>query len=172
MGSGRFLSIALWAISLYCLLPGSGYGADGGEKSGLDFKRGYDINTVATVAGRVVSLPQGEQANYIFTITNNDGATYISLGPSSFWEKRGSPIRLNDEITAKGSKAQGQDGKLYLLTQKLVNQTSGAELELRNVRGEPVWSGRNTGAMRREHPTGMGRQAGGMMRSGGGMMRR
>lgn len=35
-----------------------GFGSDDKGKSGLDFNRGYDINTVATVSGCVTSLPR------------------------------------------------------------------------------------------------------------------
>ena len=181
MTTGRFFSITLWVILLNCLLicvvfVDAGFGDDTG-KSGLDFNRGYDINTVTTVTGRVVSLPQDEQANTIFEIKSGNESFNIFIGPGSFWEKKEIPIHLNDEIAAKGSKAQGQDGKLYLLTQRLVNKTTGAQVELRNENGAPAWFGRNMGA---ERPSGGERQSGGammrgggaIMRSGGGMMRR
>lgn len=178
MTTGRFCTIMTLAIILNCLLIGVvfvnvGFGGDTG-KSGLDFNQGYDINTVTTVSGRVASLPHEDQRdNYVFEIKTSAESINICVGPGSFWEKKEIPVRLNDEITAKGSKAQGQDGKLYLLTQKLVNKTTGIQLELRNDKGEPAWSGRSMNVMRPERPTGGDRQPGGtMMRSGGGMMRR
>jgi hypothetical protein len=177
MTRGRFYSI-ITAILLSCLLIGvvfvnTGFGDDTG-KSGLDFNQGYDVNTVTTVSGRVASLPhENQQDNTVFEIKNGTEFINICIGPGSFWEKKEMPVRLNDEITAKGSKAQGQDGKLYLLTQKLVNKTTGAQLELRSDKGEPVWSGRSMSITRPERPAGMERQMGGsIMRSGGGMMRR
>lgn len=180
MTTGRLCLIMTLAVLLNCLLfgvvfVGAGFGDDTG-KSGLDFNQGYDINTVTTVSGQVASLPrQGQRGNYFFEIKNGNESINIFIGPGSFWEKKEIPVRLNDEITAKGSKAQGQDGELYLLTQKLVNRTTGAQLELRNDKGEPAWSGRSMNVMRPERPTGGGRQQGGaMMRGGGGggMMRR
>jgi len=178
MTAGRLCSIMTLAVLLNCLLlgvvfVGAGFGDETG-KSGLDFNQGYDINTVATVSGQVASLPrQGQRENYLFEIKNGNESINIFIGPGSFWEKKEIPVRLNDEITAKGSKAQGQDGKLYLLTQKLVNRTTGAQLELRNDKGEPAWSGRRMNVIRTERPAGLERQQGGaMMRGGGGMMRR
>lgn len=178
MTPGRWCSLITRAIILNCLLIavvfiGVGFGEDVG-KSGLDFNQGYDINTVTTVSGRVASLPREDRRdNYVFEIKNGNESINICLGPGSFWEKKEMPVRLNDEITAKGSKAQGQDGKLYLLTQKLVNKTSGTQLELRNDKGEPVWSGRSMNVLRRDLPAGGERQPGGiMMRGGGAMMRR
>lgn len=95
----------------------------------------------------------------------------ICVGPKSYWEKQGIAISLNDDLSVKGSKAQGQDGKSYVLAQKLMNKTTGAQVDLRNDKGEPVLSGRNTSGTRMESTGSMRDQGGGMMRSGGGMMR-
>lgn len=176
MTMGCFKKILPWALLLICLFTGTasasffGFGSDDKGKSGLDFNRGYDINTVATVSGRVTSLPhEGDRGQFLLEIRAGSESVNVSLGPGSFWEKKGIQVRLNDEITAKGSKAQGEDGKSYLLTQKLVNRTTGAQIELRSERGDPAWLGRGLGQERSSG--GMMFQGGGMMRSGGGMMR-
>jgi hypothetical protein len=175
---GRFFSIIIWAISLNCLLIGTVFagfwGSDDKGKSGLDFNRGYDVNTVSTTSGRSVSLPHpGENKNIIVEIKSGYETLNICVGPEAYWGKKGIAINLNDEINVKGSKAQGKDGKSYILAQKLVNRTTGAQVELRSEKGEPAWSGRNMDSMRSERPAGgMGNQGGGMMRGGGGMMRR
>jgi hypothetical protein len=151
------------------------WGSDDKGKSGLDFYHGYDINTVSTISGRVVSQPhQGEQGNSIVEIKRGSETLTVSVGPGSYWEKKGFAISLNDELSVKGSRAQGQDGKSYLLAQKLVNRTTGAQLELRNEKGEPAWSGSSMKGSRSEGGAGgmMRSQGGGMMRGGGGMMRR
>lgn len=178
MAPGRFSLICMTAILLSCHLPGTAFagffGNDDKGKSGLDFTTGYDINTVSTISGRVVSLPHaGEKENTIVEIKSGNGTLNICVGPGSYWEKKGIAISINDDLLVKGSKAQGQDGKSYVLAQKLVNRTTGTQVDLRNDRGEPAWSGRNTGSTRMESPAGgMRSQGGGMMRSGGGMMRR
>ena len=175
---GRFFSIIIWAIVLNCLLVGTVFagffGSDDKGKSGLDFNRGYDVNTVSTMSGRAVALPHtGEKENTIVEIKNGNETLNICVGPEAYWRKEGIAINLNDEITVKGSKAQGQDGKSYILAQKLVNRTTGAQVELRSEKGEPAWSGRNMNGMGSEHPAGgMRNQGSGMMRGGGGMMRR
>jgi hypothetical protein len=150
------------------------FGGDDKGKSGLDFTSGYDINTVSTMSGRVTSLPHsGEKENVIVEIRSGNETLNISVGPGSFWEKKGIAINVNDDLSVKGSKAQGQDGKSYVLAQKLVNRTTGAQVDLRSEKGKPAWSGRDTNSMRSESPVGgMRNQGGGMMRSGGGMMRR
>lgn len=176
--TGRFFSIIMCAFIFNCLLIGTVFagffGSDDKGKSGLDFTSGYDINTVTTISGRVISLPhRGEKENVIIEIRSGNDSLNICVGPGSYWEKRGIAINLNDELIVKGSKAQGKDGKSYLLTQRLVNRTTGAQMDLRSEKGEPAWSGAEMNGMRPESPAGgMRNQGGGMMRNGGGMMRR
>jgi hypothetical protein len=179
MTPGRFSLICIRAILLNSLLFGTAFagffGSDDKGKSGLDFNGGYDINTVTTMSGRVISLPhQGEKENTIIEIKSGNESLNICLGPGSYWDKKGIAINLNDDLSVKGSKAQGQDGKSYVLAQKLVNKTTGAQVDLRNDKGEPAWPGRNTNSTRMDSPAGGMRSqgGGGMMRSGGGMMRR
>lgn len=150
------------------------FGSDEKGKSGLDFTSGYDINTVTTMSGRVISLPHpGEKENTIVEIKSGNESLNICLGPGSFWEKKGIAINVNDDLSVKGSKAQGQDGKSYVLARKLVNKSTGAQVDLRNDKGEPVWSGRNTSNTGMSSPLGgMRNQGGSMMRSGGGSMMR
>jgi hypothetical protein len=174
----RFFRLILWAVVSLCLQQGTafalfGFGSSEEGKSGLDFARGYDINTVTTVTGRVVSLPQPqEHAPTIIEISSGNDKLYVYVGPAAFWEKNGIPLHVNDELLVKGSKAQGRDGKVYVLTQKLTNRTTGTKLELRSEKGEPAWSGRGERSMHHEHNSGgMHHQGHDMMRGGGGMMR-
>ena len=173
----RFLFAIICAITLNCGHAGTVFagffGSDEG-KSGLDFNGGYDTNTVSTMSGRVTSLPHaGEKNDVVVAIKSGSETLNISVGPGSYWEKKGIAISENDELSVKGSKAQGKDGKSYVLAQKLVNRTTGAQVDLRNDKGEPAWSGRNLNSMRSEGTAGSMRSHGGnMMRSsGGGMMR-
>lgn len=175
MMTRRITSVCALAALFISLETGSasagffGFGGDDRGKSGLDFSHGYDVNTVGTVTGRVTSQPRaGEGEQYLFEVRDGAETVSVSVGPGGFWEKKGIPIRVNDEISAKGAKAQGQDGKTYLLTQKIVNRTTGGQYELRSEKGDPLWAGRPVGGgrMRSEGQRFMG---GGMMR-GGGMM--
>jgi hypothetical protein len=174
---GRTTSMLILAILVNALLCGPafagffGFGSDDKDKSGLNFNRGYDINTVATVSGRVISLQrQGGRDQYLIGVKSGSETVHLAVGPGSFWDRKGIPVRINDEISARGSKAQGQDGQSYLLTQKLVNRTTGTQLELRSENGEPAWSGSGSG-MGEQRSSGMRFQGGGMMRGGFGMMR-
>lgn len=173
----RSLLVILCAITLSCGQAGTahaGFFGSDQQKSGLDFNAGYDINTVSTVSGRVISLPHPTEKDSVMVGIQSGHETWnISVGPGSHWEKNGIAIDLSDELSVKGSRAQGKDGKSYLLAQKLVNRTSGAQLELRNDKGEAAWgSGRSLHQTRPEGAVGgMRNQGGGMLRSGGGMMR-
>jgi len=175
--STRLLPVIICAIILNCAQAGTAFAGFFGsdeQKSGLDFNRGYDVNTVSTISGRVSSLPHpGEKDNVLIEIKSGGETLNISVGPGSYWEKNGLAVKLNDELSVKGSKAQGKDGKSYLLAQKLVNRSTGAQLDLRNDKGEGVWSGKNQSSMKSEGTAGsMRNQGGSMMRSGdGGMMR-
>ena len=174
MTKERFSLVITLASILICLLAGAafagfGFGGDDLGKSGLDFNKGYDVNTVTTVSGRVGSPPRTDEKEQVFVDVKAGGEVIsLSLGPKSYWEKKDFPLHPNDDITAKGSKAQGKDGKTYLLVQKLSNRTTGAQTEVRSERGGPAWSGRNAGGMMFGGPGG----GGGMMRGGGGGMMR
>lgn len=178
MTRGGVSSILTLAMLLNCLLVGAasagffGFGADEKGKSGLDFNRGYDINTVATVSGRVTALPhQGDGEQYVIEIKCGSESVNVSVGPGSYWKKMGIPIRLNDEISAKGSMAQGEDGKAYLLAQKLVNRSTDSQLELRSEKGAPVWPGRGAAGMGQWRSEGQRFQGGGSIMGGSGFMR-
>ncbi|WP_236026876.1 DNA-binding protein [Geomonas diazotrophica] len=148
-----------------------GFGSDNTGKSGLDFNRGYDLNTVGSVSGRVSAAPhQVENEQYILEVHTASGTVNLSVGPGGFWQKKGIAVRVNDEISAKGARAQGQDGKDYLLTQKLVNKTTGAAVELRSESGEPAWSSKGAGASMRSQDGRFGGGLGGGFMRGGGMM--
>ncbi|TWJ19761.1 DNA-binding protein [Geobacter argillaceus] len=173
----RFFSVMMVVILLHHLMvttvfAGFGFGSDELGKSGLDFANGYDVNTVTTVSGRMGSNPQpGEKEQVFAEIKVGNETINLSLGPKNVWERKGVPLRTGDDITVKGSKAQGKDGKTYLLVEKLTNRTTGAQVVLRNERGGPAWIGRNASGAMSDSPSGGMMQGGGMSR-GGGMMRR
>ena len=178
MTTGRFTSLIVTAaIFLNCQLIGTafagfGFGGNDVGKSGLDFNKGYDTNTVATVTGRVISLQSTDDKEHVFVeIETGSETVSLNLGPKYFWEGKSFPLHPNDDITAKGSMAQGRDGKTYLMVQKLSNRTAGSQVELRNDSGGAVWSRRYSNGRTLNNPAGGMTRGGGMMRGGGGMMR-
>jgi hypothetical protein len=182
MKSGRFLLQVMLIAAIRCQLTesafaGFGFGSSETSKSGLDFNSGYDINTVSTIVGRVASLPRTGDGHAV-TIDAKSGSDtlHLCVGPDSFWNKSGIQVHLNDEITVKGSRAQGKDGKMYLLVQKLENRTTGEKVELRTAAGKPCWrsDGNNLDLSSKGQDSSGGRmmRGGGMMRNGGGGMMR
>ncbi len=177
MAPGRFFPIIVLTVVLNCYPTGAafagfGFGGDDAGKSGLDFNKGYDVNTVATVTGRVLSGPRTGDKEHIFVEIKAGSETIsLNLGPKTYWEGKEFPVHPNDDIIAKGSKAQGKDGKTYLLVQKFSDRTNGSQLTLRSDSGSPAWSGLNASGMMTDNPAGGMQRGGGMMRGGGGVMR-
>ncbi len=174
MRSNFFSLLILLTITASCLLTGTAFAGDVIGKSGLDLDRGYDVNTVSTISGRVIAMPHATDREIVIVgISSGTETVHLSVGPSSYWEKHGIQIHLDDDITVKGAKAQGKDGKIYLLVRKLENRTTGSRVEMRNEQGEAAWNGAHIRPTINERASGGQRhQGGGMMRGGGGMMRR
>lgn len=115
--------------------------------SGLDVTAGYDINTVTTMRGTVISSPsridKSEHAQ--MTITTQKGIVTVLLGPWAYWERQGFAINREQQISVTGSSAQGKDGSEYIFAQKLENITTNTTITLRAETGSPMWSRSGSG---------------------------
>lgn len=146
------------------------WGANGDNHASLNLKSGYDVNTVTTVTGQVIAIQTGaERPNVELEIEANGARMIICLGPQSYWAEQGVPFKPGDELTVHGSKAQGRDGIIYLLAQKITGARPELNVVLRDESGRPVWAGngmrckegqRNNGTMPRRQPS-PGGQGGG-----------
>ncbi len=147
MGSGRFIPtfIALLLLSL-----GQGTHADAGwgfgqgwgwRTGGLNLDHGYDVNTVVSVTGRVMTLTVKDERHVFAEVRADEETLYLVLGPQWYWDRHGIAIRPNDTVAAWGSKARDEEGATYILTQRVVNRTTGTEAVLRGETGKPVWAG-------------------------------
>jgi len=142
--------------------------------SGLDVTAGYDVNTVTTIRGTVISPParidQSEHTQ--MTVTTQQGVVTVLLGPWDYWQQQNFTVSRGQDVSITGSRAQGKDGSLYLFAQKLDNKTSGTSITLRAETGSPFWSrsgggvGNGSGVGQR---SGSGAGAGYSYRGGGGM---
>jgi hypothetical protein len=167
MKSGRF-----FIFLVFLLIGGSfpvsnavafwGFGEEKGE-SGLDFEHGYDLNTVTTVKGKVISVESADGSGPV-TITMARGKEIIHAvaAPKWFWFDRGISIKPGDELKVVGAKAQGKDGEMYVISREIANITSGEEAVIRDKSGRPAWKGGGR----------MGRGSGGGMQRGFGGGRR
>ena len=164
MKPGRFFTLLLFLL-LVGILPATnaaafwGFGEEKG-KSGLDFEGGYDLNTVTTVRGRVLSVDAGDGGGpVIIAISQGDGTIHAVAAPKWFWSDRGISVRPDDELQVKGAKAQGKDGEMYIISREISNLSNGEGVILRDDAGRPAWRGGGR----------MERRGGGMQhRSGGG----
>jgi hypothetical protein len=153
LGAGSFfqpaLSHAFW-----------GFGDDAvRERSGLDFDRGYDRNTETTVRGKVVSVEPGEGSGPVMIIIRQGGGELsVVAAPAWYWSDGGIPVKPKDELVVTGSKAQGKDGKIYLISRVITNQSGSETVTLRDESGRPGWHG---GSRMRNGATGFQHRMGG-----------
>ncbi len=169
MKSGRFFTILLTILFITGIRAGHahafwGFGEDKG-KSGLDFEKGYDLNTVTTVKGKVISV-EADAGRGPVTITIRQGNDNIHAvaAPQWYWSDRGISIKANDEIQVSGAKAQGKDGNMYIISREITNLSTGRSVTLRSDNGRPAWSGGGRGGRAGGGGGGMQRRFGGGMR--------
>lgn len=139
-----------------------------GTASGLDVASGFDVNTITTVNGTVISPPErkGQEQHTAMTILSNQGTVTTVVGPWWYWEKNGIGLAKGSEVSVTGSLAQGKDGGLYLFAQKIENRSTGEAVTLRSDSGKPAWSGSGGGNGQRNSTRQGGGYRGGGYRGG------
>lgn len=138
---------SIFLIMLVLLSFGSGnaaafWGSKSKDASGLNVSAGFDVNTITTLTGAVLTPPgrHGEEDQIIMSINTIQGAVTVVLGPWWYWEKQGVTFTKDQGLAVTGSLAQGKDGGLYLFAQRLENSSNGEAILLRSESGAPVWS--------------------------------
>jgi len=129
--------------------------------SGLNLEKGYDVNTVTVVSGKVTSIEATKGKPVTFEVRQGNERVRVVASPPAYWERNGIPVRPDDELVAKGSKAQGKDGRMYLLAGSITNTTLRKSVTLRSETGTPAWAG-GTG-----YPGATGDMGGGRMGTSG-----
>jgi len=149
------------------------WGGEPDSASGLNVAAGFDINTMTSFTGTVLTLPQrqGEPEHSVLSVATKQGPVTIVLGPWWFWEKQGMTLKKTQEIVVTGSLAQGKDGGIYLFAQRLENRASGAAVLLRSDAGVPLWSAAGSGNLSATGRSGVGGAGfgAGLRGSGSGM---
>lgn len=162
MAPGRF-SLLMFIGLLLALSPSAaqaGWWFGGAKGSGLDLDQGYDQNTVIAVSGTVLSLDQGDDHGAILAVLKTETETMtLVLGSRAFWRQQELSLSPGDQVSVRGSKAQGQDGVVYLLVQSFSRAGDAEATTLRNSSGRPLWSGGNRPQHQRPAP--MRQQRGG-----------
>jgi hypothetical protein len=144
----------------------------GDNQNGLNLESGYDANTVTSITGRIVSIQAGEDRRTAQLEIESGGVrSVVVLGPQRYWSEHGINLKTGDDVTVRGSKAQGSDGVVYILTQKITDTTQKTTVTLRSESGRPSWAaggmGNSPGQMN-TRPSPMRQQSPGRM--GGGRM--
>jgi len=169
-GIQRFY-ILIAAAALLLVLGGTadafwGFGDSGQQdKSGLDLEQGYDRNTVVKISGPVAVPPRPLAGGLIAVDLNLPGEQIVVvLGPDWYLQDDNLDWKIGDQVTVRGSLAQGKDGRAYLLSQQITTP-GGTTIELRGQNGRPSWSGGFRGGQQ-------GGGAGGQVQRGGAGGRR
>lgn len=128
-------------------------------KSGLNLEQGYDLNMVATVKGKVVSVNMVRGSGPVVIVMRQGTEVFHAItAPPWFWSDRGIAMKPNDEIAVVGAKAQGRNGVMYVISSRISNLTTGETVTLRDETGRPVWRGggseRGGRGMQRRYGTG------------------
>ncbi len=142
----RPISIILFSLLIFLAsFPASAqafWGTAKGDCTCLNFESGYDVNTVTTVTGRIISIQAGiDRLNIQLEIEGCGITMMVVLGPQSYWVDHGFPLKEGGEVAVCGSKAQGQDGVIYILAQKITETSQGVVVILRDESGHPNWAG-------------------------------
>jgi len=163
----RYIFIVILAIlSCWSRESSAFWGNDSTDPaSGLNVATGYDVNTITTMSGVVVSPPErkGQGQHTEMTLAAPQGTVNVVLGPWWYWEKQTITIAKNQDLTITGSLAQGKDGALYLFAQRLENRSNNEAVTLRSESGKPLWSAGGSGGQ-----NGTRQYNGGGPRSGAG----
>jgi len=169
-GIQRFY-ILIAAAALLLVLGGTadafwGFGDSGQQdKSGLDLEQGYDRNTVVKISGPVAVPPRPLAGGLIAVDLNLPGEQIVVvLGPDWYLQDDNLDWKIGDQVTVRGSLAQGKDGRAYLLSQQITTP-GGTTIELRGQNGRPSWAGGFRGGQQ-------GGGAGGRVQRGGAGGRR
>jgi len=147
------------------------WGSPTDSASGLNVAAGFDVNTITTITGTVVTPPErkGQEQHTMMTVSTSQGDVNVILGPWEYWEKQKITFTKNQELSITGSLAQGKDGALYLFVQHLENRGSGEKVTLRSESGTPFWSRAGSGNQNDNFQNSGSGQRYGIGNRGGGM---
>jgi hypothetical protein len=68
-------------------------------------------------------------------LESNDLTLIVCIGPQRYWAEKGIPFNIGDRISVRGSKAQGDDGTIYILAQKADSDRRGSHKGAPLIRG-------------------------------------
>jgi len=147
MRTSRIIAAAALLLTVVASVAFAGqrqcWKGSGGWGSGGSYGRLYDVKTVETVAGEVVSIDRitpRKGMNYgIHLMLKTDNETIpVHLGPSWFIEHLDKPIAAGSQVEVTGSRITF-DGKPAIIASQV--RLGEDILKLRDENGIPVWAG-------------------------------
>jgi hypothetical protein len=121
--------------------PQMGTGMSNGMNRGQNRMKMYDVNTVVTINGTILSITKTPSKNpafsgVIMSVKTGTDTIDVRLGPSSYIDKQDVKLAQNDKITIKGSKLTF-GSKSSIVAAEITKD--GKTMELRNANGIPLW---------------------------------
>lgn len=122
---------------------GKNWNRRGGWGMGSHYNGMYDVKTVETIVGEVISVEKivpmkGMTPGVHLTVKTNKETVSVHLGPEWFINSQDASIIAKDKIEVKGSRIT-YEGKAAIVAAEVIKGNE--VLLLRNSKGIPVWSG-------------------------------
>lgn len=111
------------------------------EASGIHYPGGYDPHTVGEVRGRVSGVFRPERGPVRFTLVSARETYTVLASPTWYWNDSQLKNVEGQDVTVRGSKSLGKDGRLYIISQEISIPSAGKSVELRSSDGTPLWKG-------------------------------
>lgn len=141
----------IMVISIFSLLlvtegyaqQGMKWPGSGGWGVGSQYSRMYDLKTVETASGEVVSVDimtpmKGMSGGVHLMLKIDKGEISVHLGPSWYLENQDTKIEPKDKIEVTGSRITFE-GKPAIIAAEV--KKGDETLKLRDEKGFPLWSG-------------------------------
>ncbi len=130
------------AAAIVLVFAGNIY-SQNGWGPGSKYNRLYDVKTIETANGSVVSIdqvsPDKNMSTGVHLLLNTaNGNISVHLGPSWYIDNQEIQINKGDNITVTGSKVT-YNGDQVIIAKEIVKGDQ--VLKLRDDNGYPVWSG-------------------------------
>lgn len=171
----RIMILILTAVCLGPLNPFMGIPyAQAQEKdtilpgSGIVYPSGYDLNTVGNIKGKVSGIVIPDSGPVQLSLIVGKETYTVLTSPGWYWKDMDAGIREGAEVSVRGSKSMGKDGRLYIIAQEITITGSKKTLALRNESGKALWGSSSQKGLSDTNQGGFGSQSGGSGSSSGG----
>jgi len=169
----RTVVLILMAACLYHVNPfvGISYAQEKDtalSDSGIVYPGGYDLNTVGDIQGKISGVLIPESGPVRITLTVDKEIYIILASPGWYWKDMDAALPEGTEVSVRGSKSVGIDGKLYIIAQEIKIIGSKKTLAFRSESGKALWSSASQSGRTNAKGGGFGSSSGGSSSSSSG----